>query len=72
MPKGIKSAPPQQSSLQEMWSGTKKAKPAKVADAPAIVVDASAADIQIKADEEDENAEIEPGKRVLRLAGTPD
>lgn len=34
MPKGMKTAPPQQSNLQEMWNGTKKAKAPKVEDAP--------------------------------------
>lgn len=36
MPKGMKSAPPQQSSLQEMWNGTKKAKAPTAAKIDAV------------------------------------
>jgi DNA ligase-1 len=41
MPKGIKTAPPQQSSLQEMWGGKKKAKPAAPAKTEASAPEAS-------------------------------
>jgi hypothetical protein len=68
MPKGIKSAPPQQSNLQDMW-GKKKAKPA-----PAVPADAPAAPVKTPDTDEDMpevKSEPKASSSAQRVSETP-
>jgi DNA ligase 1 len=66
MPKGMKSAPPQQSNLQEMWGKKKtKAAPAAVAEKAEASLKQSDEDVKMK----DGDAEAEASSAKLNPAG---